>query len=117
MNFHIEFYITEDGDSPVEDFVKSLQPKMRAKVASMIELLGEYGNALRKPYSEHLDDGIFELRCKFASDITRVLYFFYIGKRIILTNGFVKKTPKTPPEEIALAKKRREVFIRSEGSK
>ncbi|MFQ9111530.1 MULTISPECIES: type II toxin-antitoxin system RelE/ParE family toxin [Butyribacter] len=34
------------------------------------------GNMLRQPYSKHLEDGIFELRCKFGSDITRVLYFF-----------------------------------------
>ncbi len=33
---------------------------------------------LREPYSKHLDDGIFELRCKFGSGITRVLYFFSI---------------------------------------
>ena len=46
---------------------------------------------LREPYSKHLDDGIFELRCKFGSDITRVLYFFYYEGKIILTNGFVKK--------------------------
>ncbi len=117
MNFQIEFYVSEAGDSPVEDFVRNLPPKMRAKVAAMIELLGEYGNALRKPYSSHLDDGIFELRCKFGSDITRALYFFYVGKRIILTNGFVKKTQKTPPEEIDLAKKRRKDFIKREGSK
>ena len=44
------------------------------------------------PSVEYLDDGIFELRCKQGSNITRVLYFFYIGKKIIATNGFVKKT-------------------------
>ena len=58
----------------------------------MIELLQEKGNQLREPYSKHLDDGIFELRCKVGSNITRVLYFFYYKGQIILTNGFVKKT-------------------------
>ena len=52
-------------------------------------------------------DGIFELRCKQESNIIRVLYFFYIGKKIIATNGFVKKTQKTPPKELKLAKERR----------
>ena len=61
---------------------------------------------LREPYSKHLDDGIFELRCKFGSDITRVLYFFYYEGKIILTNGFVKKTQKTPKEEIQIVLKR-----------
>ena len=70
---------------------------MRAKMFGMIELLQEKGNKLREPYSKHLDDGIFELRCKVGNDITRVLYFFYYEGQIILTNGFVKKTQKTPP--------------------
>ena len=39
---------------------------------------------------------------KQGSNITRVLYFFYIGKKIIATNGFVKKTQKTPPKELKL---------------
>ena len=52
------------------------------------------------PYSSHIRDGIFELRVQQAGDIVRVFYFFIIGKKIILTNGFLKKTKKTPPSEI-----------------
>lgn len=59
------------------------------------------------PYSDHLVDGIFEIRAKVGSDIARVLYFFVIGKKIVLTNGFIKKTQKTPKNEIELAKKYR----------
>lgn len=51
------------------------------------------------------EDGIFELRTKQGSNITRVLYFFFIGKKVILTNGFVKKSQKTPKAEKELAKK------------
>lgn len=87
----------KNGEVPVEKFLDSLDIKMRAKMFGMIELLQEKGNKLREPYSKHLDDGIFELRCKVGNDITRVLYFFYYEGQIILTNGFVKKTQKTPP--------------------
>lgn len=69
-----------------------------------IALLSTEGPFLREPYSKALDDGIFEIRTKFGSDITRVLYFFVIGKKVILTNGFVKKTQKTLPAEVELAK-------------
>ena len=58
-----------------------------------------------------MEDGIFELRCKLGSNITRALYFFYFGKHIVVTNGFVKKTQKTPPGEIRLAKERRKNWI------
>ncbi len=42
-----------------------------------------------------------------GSDISRVLYFFVVGRKIILTSGFVKKTQKTPPGEIDRAKRYR----------
>jgi phage-related protein len=107
MAFEIEFYKTKDGKEPVADFLDSLNDKMAAKLVGLMEVLEEKGTELRMPYSEYLDDGIFELHCKQGSNITRVLYFFYIGKKIIATNGFVKKTQKTPPKELKLAKERR----------
>ena len=85
---------------------------MRAKIFRLLELLEQKGNTLREPYSKSLDDGIFEIRAKQGNNITRVLYFFYIGNKIILTNGFVKKSQKTPPSEIALAKKYRTEYER-----
>ncbi len=69
-----------------------------------IEMLRDNGYELREPYSKHLDEGIFELRVKVGSDISRVLYFFVVGKKAILTNGFIKKIQKTPHSEIEKAK-------------
>ena len=84
---------------------------MRAKVLEIINVLEEKGNQLREPYSKHLDDGIFEIRGKVGTDITRVLYFFYYGKKIIMTNGFIKKTRETPKQEIRLAKLYRKDYL------
>ena len=109
--FEIIFYEDSKHRVPVRDFIFSLDIKMRSKLLSYIDLLKERGTDLRLPFSEHLEDGIFELRVKFGSNITRVLYFFASGKRIILTNGFVKKTQKTPRKEIKLAKRRRKDFL------
>ncbi len=66
-------------------------------------LLAEYGPALEGAESKYVRDGVFELRTKFGTDITRVFYFFYSGKRIIVTSGFIKKSQKTPKVEIARA--------------
>ena len=113
--FIAEYYQKDDGTYPVEEFILSLDNKMKAKVLWTISLLEEYGTKLRLPYSEHLEDDIFELRIRQSSDITRVLYFFYKDKRIILTNGFVKKSQKTPSGELKLAKDRRENFLKRGG--
>ena len=112
--FNVIFYETEDGKTPVEDFLNSLDVKMRVKLIRLLEILEEKGTELREPYSKLLDDGIFELRCKFGSNITRTLYFFYKDGNIIITNGFVKKTQKTPLKEINLAKERRTDYINRE---
>ena len=80
-------------------------------MVGLLEILEEKGNVLREPYSKYLEDGIFELRCKVGSNITRVLYFFYYQGKIILTNGFVKKVQKTPRKEIQVAKARRAEYI------
>ena len=101
----------ENGECPVEEFVLSQDVKMYAKLVGLLKILEEKGIALREPYSKYLEDGIFELRCKLGSNHTRVLYFFYSGRKIILTNGFVKKTQRTPKKEIRLAQKRRDDYI------
>ena len=98
--FEIEFYQLSNGREPAKEFLMGLEVKIRAKMADTISLLQDNGYELREPYSKHLTDGIFELRAKVGSDATRVLYFFFVNRRIILTNGFVKKTQKTPAGEI-----------------
>lgn len=111
QSYEVIFYDLEDGTEPAKEFLLSLDVKMRAKMLRTIDPLAVNGVELREPHSKPLDDGIFELRAKVGSDITRVLYFFMVGKRVILTNGFVKKTVKTPPAEIARAKRYRAEYL------
>ncbi len=113
-DFEIVFYNKPDGTEPAKDFIMSLDDKMQAKVLRTIKMLADNGTNLRKPYSEHLTDGIFEIRAKVGSDISRVLYFFVIGKKVVLTNGFIKKTQKTPKNEIETAKKYRNEYLSRE---
>lgn len=90
----MDFYEKENGEQPAKEFMLSLDKKLRAKLADTIMILQDNGYELREPYSKHISEGIFELRAKQGSDITRVMYFFYVDRHIILTNGFIKKTQK-----------------------
>ena len=112
MQFHVEFYETEDGKTPAVEFLDSLEDKMNAKMVGLMEILEEKGTMLREPYSSPLEDGIFELRAVQGSNISRALFFFFIEGRIIITHGFVKKTQKTPRAQIELAKKYRADFLK-----
>lgn len=110
--FEIESYRLENGKSPVEEFIRGLDKKMQAKALATIDILSEFGNQLREPYSKPIGDGLFELRIKFSNDISRIFYFFIVDNKIILTNGFVKKTVKTPKAEIELARKYKQDYER-----
>ena len=104
-NWIVEFYETKAGEKPSLDFINTLEVKLKAKVFRDLGLLENKGNELRLPYSQHLDDGIFELRTIQGNNIVRHLYFFIIEKKIIITHGFRKKTQKTPLREIEKARK------------
>lgn len=107
----IEFFMDSEGNVPVKDFLDSLSPKIKSKTLRSIALLHSNGHSLGMPHSKYLGDGIFELRTQFGGDINRVLYFFYVDDRAVLTNGFIKKTQTTPFKEIALAIKRRNDYL------
>lgn len=116
QEFEILFYDKADGTEPAKDFLLSLDKKMRAKMLRTIKLLQMNGNKLREPESKELDDGIMELRAKVGSDISRVLNFFVVGRKAILTNGFIKKTQKTPKAEIERAKRYRADYLSRKGN-
>ena len=114
--YQVIFFEKENGTAPVEDFINSLDVKMSAKIYRLIAMISENGPDLREPYSKHLEDGIFELRAQAGSDISRVLYFFMVGRRIVITNGFIKKAQKTPISEIDRAKAYRKEYLEKEAN-
>lgn len=111
--YTIVLYVKENGESPIRKFIDSLDIKMKAKALRMINLLKQNGNELREPYTKSLSDGLLELRIIQSNHIVRILFFFVHGNTIVLTNGFIKKSNKTPKREIELAQNyRRDYFDR-----
>lgn len=112
--FEVLFYDLPGGGEPAREFLDGLDAKMRAKMLRTVKLLQDNGSSLREPYSKPLNDGIFEVRAKVGTDISRVLYFFFVGHKIILTNGFIKKTQKTPSAVLDKAKAYRTEYLQRE---
>jgi phage-related protein len=103
----VEFFKNNKGETPVVDFLDSIDDvKLKAKMIKEIELLEQFGSQLREPHTKPINDdrgSMFELRAKQSTNISRVFFFYVKGERIILLNGFVKKTDKTPKTHINLA--------------
>lgn len=79
--FEVIFYEKENGDCPVEEFITSLDVKMRAKMVGLLELLEEKGNQLREPYSKPIDDGILILGVKLVIILLEYYISFTMRKR------------------------------------
>ena len=107
------YFVTESGRRPVEEFVKSLSFRSRKKFFSVIELLEEFGRELSFPHAKYIGDEIFELRFEGMEGAIRVLYFFFDGSKAVLTNGFVKKSNKTPKKEKQTAIERRKIYFQT----
>ena len=102
--YEILFYETAEGRCPTQDFLAELPPKVRAKIAKWMALLKREGPALPRPYADVVRGKIRELRVSFGGTHHRLLYFFH-GKRIIVTHGFVKRTAAVPEEELVRAQR------------
>jgi len=99
------FFRTEAGGEPVREWLKGLpSPEDRKRIGEDIKTV-EFGWPVGMPVSRPLGDGIYEVRTDLVQNrIARV--FFYIDKkgRMVLLHGFIKKTPKTPDEDLELAR-------------
>ena len=88
-----------------EFFVKQ-RDKVKNKIIWTLELLEDI-QKVPETYLKHIEntDGLFEIRIQLGSDIFRIFCFFDRGNLVVLTNGFQKKTQKTPKQEIEKALK------------
>lgn len=108
----VVFYVDEDGNEPVKEFLKSLDIKTQARFDWSIEQLKIRNITAKEPLVRHLEGKIWELREESSTNIYRLLYFFFTGRQIVFLHGFQKKTPKTPQGEIDTALKRMKDFTK-----
>lgn len=106
--YNIYFYKNSKNQSPVLDYIYELKGKKDKnsriqfqKIADYIDALKEYGLDAGEPYIKHLKDKIWELR----PQRNRILFVTWENDSFVLLHTFVKKTQKTPKEEIEKAQR------------
>jgi phage-related protein len=109
--WHIEYYESAAGRSPVEEFVDSLDAKSRARVARTLDLLEEFGVSLGMPYARHLEKQLWELRVRHGRNRYRIIYFLYTAQTIVLLHGLTKKTGPVPRTDLRIAESRRGEYL------
>jgi phage-related protein len=106
VEWTVDFYQEPDGSAPVEGFLDSLRPEGRAKALALVQALKAHGPSLPFPYSSQVAGKIRELRTQYGKDKIRILYFADARRVFILLHGFVKRTAKLEPSELAKAASR-----------
>ncbi len=105
-NYFIDFYISLDSSS-------------QEKIEYVFKVIRTIDRIPEKNF-KHLEgtDGLYEIRIKAGSNIYRVFCCFDAGRIVILFNGFLKKSQKTPRKEITKAiKLKNEYFANKNGDK
>ena len=98
------FYRTEAGGEPVREWLKGLSPEDRKRIGEDIKTV-EFGWPIGMPVCRPSGGGIYETRTRLTQNrIARVLFYIDMRGRMVLLHGFIKKTRKTPREDLALAK-------------
>ena len=101
MTWSVEFY-----SQRLEAEILALPAGLVARFLRYAERMEVFGPDLGMPHTRAMGDGLFELRLKAAEGIGRVFYCTLIGKRIVFLHQFLKKTDKTPPKELKIARQR-----------
>jgi phage-related protein len=101
MNWTITYY-----SESVQEEILTLPAGLLARYLRYTDRMEVYGPDLGMPHTRAMGKGLFELRLKAAEGIARVLYCTIIGKKIMILHQFIKKSDRTPPKELALARRR-----------
>jgi len=98
------FFRTEAGGEPARDWLKSLLVEDRKRIGEDIKTV-EFGWPIGMPVCRPLGGGICEVRTSLVQNrIARVLFYIDVRGRMVLLHGFIKKTQKTPREDLELAR-------------
>ncbi len=108
----IIFYRTQTNECPIEQFLDSLNSKQAQKVTWVLQLVEEL-ELVPATYLKKLTntDDLWEIRIQQGNNIFRLLGFFDTVNFVVLTNGFQKKTQKTPKAEILLSEQRKKDYL------
>jgi phage-related protein len=102
----VRFYESVTGRKPVREWLLEQSAEDRRIVGYDIETV-EFGWPVGMPVCRPLGSGLWEVRSSLSGNrIARVIFCMWQGEMILL-HSFVKKTQKTPPQDMALADKRR----------
>jgi phage-related protein len=104
LRLTVFFFRTRRGSEPVREWLKSLSTEDKRAIGEDIKTV-QFGWPLGMPLVRKIDVGIWEIRSNLPSGIVRIM-FTVEDNALILLHGFIKKSQKTPLDDLQLARTR-----------
>ena len=108
LRLAVHFFRTGTGSEPVRDWLRAMSLPVKKAVGEDIKTV-QFGWPLGMPLVEKIEPGLWEVRTRLKDGIARVL-FTVDGHQMILLHGFVKKTRRTPLQELNTARARKRLY-------
>lgn len=100
-------WAVETSGAIVDAEIEALPGDMRARLVRLSAIIAEHGfEGLPRETVKHLEGRLWELRMTGRDGISRAIYVTAAVRRVVIVRVFVKKTQKTPPRELELARQR-----------
>ena len=107
MRYMSEMDWTVEIVSAVDAEIAALPVALRARLLRLLETVENVGlEALRAPHVRHLEGKLWELRVRAVGGIARGIYATATGRRVVVLHVFAKKSRKTPPHALEIARMR-----------
>lgn len=109
LRLQVIFFKTEAGNEPVREWLKTLPQEEKKIIGQDIKTV-QFGWPLGMPLVRKLDKDLWEVRSHLPNRIARIL-FTVDDKTMVLLHGFIKKSQKTPADDLVLAKQRLKLLM------
>jgi phage-related protein len=105
----VVFYRTRGGSEIVRDWLRGLDVDDRNAIGLDLMRI-QFRWPVGMPSCRPMGEGLWEMRTNLASNRIARVMFCVVAERIVILHGFIKKTQKTPADDLALARKRKKEF-------
>jgi phage-related protein len=104
LRLKVFFFRTRRENEPVREWLKSLPPTEKRIIGEDVKTV-QFGWPLGMPLVRKLEPGLWEKRSSLPSGVARIIFTVKDGAMILL-HGFIKKSQKTPLDDLQLARDR-----------
>ncbi|MCK5232729.1 MAG: type II toxin-antitoxin system RelE/ParE family toxin [Desulfobulbaceae bacterium] len=104
IRLQVVFFKTNTGTEPAREWLKNLNKKDKKTIGEDLKTV-QFGWPLGMPLVRKLEPGLWEVRIHLDNRIARVLFTVHTGFMVLL-HGFIKKSQKTPANDLEIARQR-----------